>query len=698
MSDVQDKPGLEVLATPLVRLRTVGPRRAELFERLGLRNVLDLLFYFPRDYHDLSEVRSIGDLKDGENVSVVATVVEIELRKTAGRKSILGVLLTDGEGSLRAMWFNQPFMRDRFSAGQRVLVSGRADMRGLMWQMSHPRVTWLDPESDEAVTGSVLPIYSLTEGLSQFHVRRATAEALELGLSAIEEAFPPDYLVAHRLAPVREALQQIHFPADRDRLAAARRRLVYQELFVLQLGLSVRRHQQRQRAHAPSLECTAKIDARIRRLIPYELTPGQEAAVREIAADMNRPYPMNRLLQGEVGCGKTVVALYAMLLAVAQGHQAVLMAPTEVLARQHAATLERLLASSQVRRALLVGGISAGDRQRLEIQVAAGEIDLVIGTQAIVQAELHFRRLGLVVIDEQHKFGVRQRATLKQKGLDPHYLVMTATPIPRSITMTLFGDLDLSTIRDTPPGRQPVHTYLATPEQREKWWDFLRKKLRAGRQAYVVTPLVEESDEVAVTSVEQAYESLTNGELADFRVGLIHGRMSTTEKERAMEDFRAGRLQVLVSTTVVEVGVDVPNATLMTIEGGERFGLSQLHQLRGRVTRGKFAGYCCVFADAQTEESRKRLEAFVGSTDGFKLAEVDLEIRGPGDLFGTRQHGLPPLRIADLLRDAPLLDEARRDALELVAADPGLALPEHARLRRQMLARYGRVLELGDVG
>ncbi len=698
MSDVQDKPSLEVLATPLVRLRTVGPRRVELFERLELRNVLDLVFYFPRDYHDLSEVRTIGDLKDGENVSVVATVAEIELRKTSGRKSILGVLLTDGQGSLRAMWFNQPFMRDRFTVGQRVLVSGRADMRGLMWQMSHPRVTWLDPESDEAVTGSVLPIYSLTEGLSQFHVRRATAEALELGLSTIEEAFPPDYLAAHQLVPVREALQQIHFPADRDRLAAARRRLVYQELFVLQLGLSVRRHQQRQRAHAPPLECTAKIDARIRRLIPYELTPGQEAAVREIAADMNHAYPMNRLLQGEVGCGKTVVALYAMLLAVAQGHQAVLMAPTEVLARQHAATLERLLAGSQVRRALLVGGISAGDRQRLEIQVAAGEIDLIIGTQAIVQAELHFRRLGLVVIDEQHKFGVRQRATLKQKGLDPHYLVMTATPIPRSITMTLFGDLDLSTIRDTPPGRQPVHTYLATPEQREKWWDFLRKKLRAGRQAYVVTPLVEESDEVAVTSVEQAYESLTNGELAEFRVGLIHGRMSTTEKERAMEDFRAGRLQVLVSTTVVEVGVDVPNATLMTIEGGERFGLSQLHQLRGRVTRGKFAGYCCVFADAQTEESRKRLEAFVGTTDGFKLAEVDMEIRGPGDLFGTRQHGLPPLRIADLLRDAPLLDEARRDALELVASDPGLSRPEHARLRRQMLVRYGRVLELGDVG
>ena len=698
MSDVQDKPGLEVLATPLGRLRTVGPRRAELFDRLGLRTVLDLLFYFPRDYHDLSEQRTIRDLRDGDNVSIAATVAEIELRKKPGRKSLLGVLLSDGDGFLRAMWFNQPFMRDRFEVGQRVLVSGRADLRGMMWQMVHPRVTWLDPESAEEVTGQVLPIYSLTEGLSQFHVRRATAEALELGLAKIEEAFPPDYLVAHHLCPVREALRHIHFAADRESLAAARRRLVYQELFVLQLGLSVRRHQQRQRAHAPPLECTAKIDARIRRLIPYELTPGQEQAVREIAADMNRPYPMNRLLQGEVGCGKTVVALYAMLLAVAAGHQAVLMAPTEVLARQHAATLERLLAGSQVRRALLVGGLAATQRQQVELQVAAGEVDIIIGTQAIVQAELHFRRLGLVVIDEQHKFGVRQRATLKQKGLDPHYLVMTATPIPRSITMTLFGDLDLSTIRDAPPGRQPVHTYLATPEQRAKWWEFLRKKLRAGRQAYVVTPLVDESDDVAAKSVEQAYESLVNGELADFRVGLIHGRLGTAEKERTMEAFRAGQLQVLVSTTVVEVGVDVPNATLMTIEGGERFGLSQLHQLRGRVTRGRFAGYCCVFADVQTDEARQRLEAFVGSTDGFKLAEVDLEIRGPGDLFGTRQHGLPPLRIADLLRDAPLLDEARRDALELVAQDPGLARPEHARLRRQMLVRYGRVLELGDVG
>ncbi|MGD9644355.1 MAG: ATP-dependent DNA helicase RecG [Pirellulales bacterium] len=698
MSEVQDRPNLEVLATPLVRLRTVGPRRAELFERLGLRTVLDLLFYFPRDYHDLSELRAIGDLHDGDTVSIVCTVAEIELRKTSGRKSLLGVLLTDGQGALRAMWFNQPFLRERFSVGQRLLVSGRADYRGLMWQMVHPRVTWLDPEADEPVTGQVLPIYPLTEGLSQFHVRRATAEALELGLSTIEEAFPPEYLAAHRLWPVRQALQQIHFPADRDSLNAARRRLVYQELFVLELGLSVRRHQQRQRAHAPSLECTAKIDARIRRLIPYELTPGQEQAVREIAADMNRSYPMNRLLQGEVGCGKTVVALYAMLLAVAAGHQAVLMAPTEVLARQHADTLERLLAGSQVRRALLVGGQSAAERQRVELQVAAGEVDLIVGTQAIVQAELHFRRLGLVVIDEQHKFGVRQRATLKQKGLDPHYLVMTATPIPRSITMTLFGDLDLSTIRDTPPGRQGVHTYLAAPEQRDRWWEFLRKKLRAGRQAYVVTPLVDESDEVTATSVEQAYESLTNGELAEFRVGMIHGRLSTADKERTMEAFRAGQLQVLVSTTVVEVGVDVPNATLMTIEGGERFGLSQLHQLRGRVTRGRHAGYCCVFADAQTDEARKRLEAFVASTDGFQLAEVDLEIRGPGDLFGTRQHGLPPLRIADLLRDAPLLDEARRDALELVAGDPGLSRPEHARLRRQMLVRYGRVLELGDVG
>ena len=330
--------------------------------------------------------------------------------------------------------------------------------------------------------------------------------------------------------------------------------------------------------------------------------------------------------------------------------------------------------------------------------IAAGEVDLVIGTQAIIQEDVAFAKLGLVVIDEQHKFGVRQRAMLKQAGTDPHYLVMTATPIPRSVTMTLFGDLDVSTLHDSPPGRQKVNTYLANEEQRAKWWDFFRRKLREGRQGYVITPLVEESEAVESASLAETYEKLANGELEAFRLGLLHGRMTPGEKDAVMADFRGGEIRTLVSTSVVEVGVDMPNATLMTIEGGHRFGLAQLHQLRGRISRGKFPGFCCVFGDPQTEESRQRLKAFVASTDGFELAETDFRLRGPGDVFGTRQHGLPPLRIADLLRDQSLLEEARRDAHDLVTADPGLSSEAHARLRRMVLARYGKALDLGDVG
>jgi ATP-dependent DNA helicase RecG len=442
---------------------------------------------------------------------------------------------------------------------------------------------------------------------------------------------------------------------------------------------------------------------------------------------MAGPLPMNRLLQGDVGSGKTVVAVYAMLLAVAHGYQAVLMAPTEVLARQHALTLERMLAASRVRHAQLTGGLPAGQRAAVLQAIAGSEVDIIVGTQAIIQEGVSFAKLGLVVIDEQHKFGVRQRAILKQAGPDPHYLVMTATPIPRTVTMTLFGDLDVSTLRDSPPGRQKVNTYLANEGQRAKWWEFFRKKLAEGRQGYVVTPLVDEATGGAdipvcqrdatqqdsqeflpdfeetsgpskTASLAETYESLANGELEAFRLALIHGRMTSAEKDAVMDRFRSGEIQVLVCTSVVEVGVDVPNATLMTIESGHRFGLAQLHQLRGRISRGKFPGFCCVFGDPQTDESRERLKAFVASTDGFELAETDFKLRGPGDLFGTRQHGLPPLRIADLLHDQAVLEEARRDAHTLVTTDPALALEEHAKLRRMMLARYGKALELGDVG
>jgi len=685
------------LATPVQFLAGVGPRRVELLKRLGLHFARDVLFFFPRDYQDLTDRREIDHLEEGKLQTICGVVEDIELRGTSSGGSVLGVLVRCQTGHIRAIWFNQPLVRERFFFGQRVMLSGKPKFEGLVWQMHHPRVETL-AEDEEEPAGKILPVYPLTEGLQQWQIRKIVRGVLLSCIELLEEVFPAEYLAAHDLWPLRKALPEVHFPSDRDSLSQARRRLIYQELFILQLGLAVRRQQQRRQGKAPPLPASAKIDARIRRLFPFELTGEQRQAIDEISADLEGSVPMNRLLQGEVGSGKTVVAVYAMLLAVAHGYQAVLMAPTEVLARQHALTLRRLLDASQVRQVQLTGGLSAKQRSEVLRQIAAGEVDVVIGTQAIIQQDVEFAKLGLVVIDEQHKFGVRQRAVLKQAALDPHYLVMTATPIPRTVTMTLFGDLDVSTLRSGPPGRQKVHTYLADESKRARWWEFFREKLRQGRQGYVVTPLVEESDQLAVASIEQTYESLANGELDAFRLGLIHGRMSSAEKDALMDDFRRGEIQVLVCTSVVEVGVDVPNATLMTIESGERFGLAQLHQLRGRISRGSFPGYCCVFARTQTEDSRKRLDAFVESTDGFKLAETDFKLRGPGDLFSTQQHGLPPFRIANLSHDVELLEEARRDAQDLVGADPGLSRQEHAQLRRMMLVRYGLALELADVG
>jgi len=691
------KTPMEQLATPAQYLKGVGPRRGEMLARLGLRTAADLLFFFPRGYQDMTDRRDVPDLEEDKLQSVCGVVEESEIRSTARGGCVQGVLVRCKSGHVRGLWFNQPHMKDRFPVGSRVVFAGKPKMKGLVWEFNHPKVEMLGADEEEP-PGKLLPVYGLTEGIQQWTMRKIVQNAVDSFGNLLDEVFPPEYLAEHDLLPIHDALPRIHSPDNQEMLAAARRRFVYQELFILQLALAIKRHQQRSHQKTTPLEATAKIDARIKRLFPFELTPGQSASIEQIAADMACELPMNRLLQGDVGSGKTVVAVYAMLLAVAHGSQAVMMAPTEILARQHMLTLNKMLGASEVRRAQLTGGMAAKQREALLEQIAAGEVDIVVGTQAVIQNDVEFKQLGLVVIDEQHKFGVRQRATLRQAGINPHYLVMTATPIPRTVTMTLFGDLDVSTIPDTPPGRQKVNTYLAEEDKRERWWDFFRKKLREGRQGYVVTPLVDESDNGALASLEESYEALANGELEAFRLGLVHGRMSPAEKDAVMDDFRRSEIQVLVCTSVVEVGVDVPNATLMTIESGQQFGLAQLHQLRGRICRGSFPGFCCVFADPKTDDAQKRLDALVSSTDGFKLAEMDFKIRGPGDLFGTQQHGLPPLRIADLISDASVVEEARRDAQSLVTTDPGLSEDRHAKLRRMMLVRYGKALDLGDVG
>lgn len=689
------------LRTPVQFLKGVGPERAELLAKLGLRTAADVLFHFPRAYQDMSALRPVAQLEPGQLASVVGTIEEVEVRPTAAGRTVLGMLLRDGVHYLRCVWFNQPWMRAKLPTGSRALVCGEVRGTPLRWEMVHPQIEILSNDED-APAGRILPVYPLKDGISQSQMRRIVSQAVETFGHLVEDVFPDEFLDAHHLWPIHKALAQIHQPADHASLEQARRRFIYQELLVLQLALAIRKWRLRHQRQAPPLPASAKIDARITRLFPFRLTAAQRQAIDEIASDLARPWPMNRLLQGEVGSGKTVVAMYAMLLAVAHGHQAALMAPTEILARQHFETLSQALAASRVRLALLVGSLTAAQRREVLKQIAAGDVDIVIGTHAVThavaQSGVEFCRLGLVVIDEQHKFGVRQRAALKKAGVDPHYLVMTATPIPRTVAMTLFGDLDVSTLRELPPGRQKVHTYLASQEQRLRWWRFFRQKLDEGQQGYVITPLVEEAESVDAANVQATYDALRQGELAGYRLGMLHGRMTPAEKDAVMTAFRAGRLQVLVATSVVEVGIDVPNATLMTIEGGERFGLAQLHQLRGRISRGTTSGYLCVFTGSAHEETRRRLEAFCQTTDGFALAELDFRLRGPGDLFGTQQHGMPPLRIADLGRDAAVVEEARQEAQRLVATDPELADPRWARLRRQVFSRYGAALDLGDVG
>ncbi|MCA9237455.1 MAG: ATP-dependent DNA helicase RecG [Planctomycetales bacterium] len=692
-----DAAARERLATPVEFVRGVGAARAELLAKLGIRTAAGLLFHFPRDYQDLSDERPVDQLVEGELLSVRGVVHEVSATSSGFGRSRVSVLVIDAAGhGLRATWFNQPFMRDKFRKGQTVLFTAKPTQKRLMWEMSHPQVTYLADEEAPLDT-KLLPVYPLTEGLSQYAMRRCVQGAVEGFAELLDEVFPADLLAKFSLMPLVEAVRKIHHPAEREEMERARRRFVFQELFILQLALSIRRSEQRA-LPAPPLEVTAKIDARIRRLLPFELTAGQNAAIAEIAADIALDRPMNRMLQGDVGSGKTIVALYAMLAAVAHGYQAALMAPTEILAQQHAQTLTKILEDSRVRWTLLTGSLTKAERDAVLAKLAAGDLDVVIGTHAVVQEAVKFAKLGLVIVDEQHKFGVRQRAALRQGEVAPHYLVMTATPIPRTLGMTLFGDLDFSTLREMPAGRQPVSTYLVDPDKEARWWAFVRDRLREGRQAYVVAPLVDESETVAAPSVAAAFEQLTNDELADFRLGILHGRMPPAEKSAAMDAFRAGETQVLVSTTVIEVGVDVPNATVMTVSGGDRFGLAQLHQLRGRVGRGQNPGFCGVLIGEADEKARERLQAFADKSDGFELAELDFTLRGPGDLFGQQQHGLPPLRIADLMRDRDLLEEARRDAQLLVAEDPGLKHADHAPLREQMMKRYGEALELGDVG
>lgn len=700
------------LTTPAQFLKGVGPERAELLLKLGIRNGQDALFYFPRDYQQPAERAQISELVEEKPASIVVRVTEVDQRTTYSGKIIMGVLVEDDSGAARLMFFNQPFRFEQIHRGDRFLITGTPRLNGLRYEFVHPGLTPIDDE-DAAASTNVLPVYSLTEGLKQAGMRRIMSIVSEQLADAVPEVLPAPIRQQADLMGIAETLRNIHHPKDDDHLQRARRRLIFQELFVQQLALAMRRRRLTTELRSPPLVPSAEINAAIQRRFPFQLTGDQHKAITEVGRDMGRQFPMNRLIQGDVGSGKTVIALYAMMLAVAHKHQAVMMAPTEILARQHVKTFRSALAESRVKVGILTGSLKSAERRATIEAVARGEIDLLIGTHALLYGGIEVPKLGLVVIDEQHKFGVDQRARLRGDGLDPHYLVLSATPIPRTVAMTMFGDLELSTLREKPPGRGVVKTYLAKDGWRERWWKFVSERLDEGRQAFVVTPLVsyqaETSDETMAketalpeqedpSSAEAVYQDLSTGALKDYRLGILHGRMSAEQKSDVMQKFAEGRIQVLVATTVIEVGIDVPNATVMTILGAERFGLAQLHQLRGRISRGKHTGHMGVFTDGPgLPEENERLQVLAETEDGFELAEADFRLRGPGDLMGTKQSGLPPLMIANHARDADVLVEARELAQSVIDEDPHLEADGYERLKQQVLRRYGKVLDLGDV-
>ncbi|HXJ84554.1 MAG TPA: ATP-dependent DNA helicase RecG [Candidatus Methylomirabilis sp.] len=686
-------------ATPLQFFSGVGPQRAKLLGRLGLVTVEDAIFFLPARHEDRSHLVPFTKVTPGESLTATGVVAGISPAPPGRPRAPLQVLLRDPSGFLQAIWFNQPYLERVFKRGQRLIVHGRVQPYGRgPLQMHVKDFEIVEACADETLhTGRLVPVYRLTQGLTQRPLRTLIKRLVDDYADRVEEPLPEALRARRQLLPLSTALKAGHFPETEVALAAARRRLVFDDFLLLQLGLAVRR-QREGRQRGITMRPPGALSRRLLGSLPYALTRAQDRVWREIHDDMAQPYPMNRLLQGDVGSGKTIVATLAILTAIEAGYQAAFMAPTEILAEQHLMTLRGLLDPLGVRVELLTNAIRAKVRERLLAATADGMLGCVVGTHALVQEGVRFKRLGLCVVDEQHRFGVAQRATLRDKGERPDVLVMTATPIPRTLALTLYGDLDLSVLDELPPGRKPVVTVARPQGKRARIYEFLRGEIAAGRQVYVVCPLVEESEVSDLRAATEMAGRLQREVFPDLRVGLLHGRMTFAEKDRVMGEFKAGSLHILVSTTVIEVGIDVPNASVMLVEHAERFGLSQLHQLRGRVGRGPFKSYCILLAAAASADARRRIAAMTGTNDGFKIAEVDLSVRGPGDFFGTRQSGLPEFRVADLVRDGALLEEARQDALALIARDPKLLQPEHRALRAALLARWRGKLDLASVG
>jgi ATP-dependent DNA helicase RecG len=688
---------LEASVTLVKGIRDELSRR---FAKLGVKTVRDLLYFFPHRHIDYSQRAYINNLMIGQENTIIANVWEAREVHLGIRRSTEATV-GDETGNIRIVWFNQPYLAKSLKTGARIVVSGRVSVFGGMPVFESPE--WEPYEDKDLVhTGRLIPVYPLTQGLSQRQVRRIIKPAIEQWAWQLAEFLPPELHRRLNLLELPEAIRQAHYPDNETSKASARRRLAFDELFILQLGvLSKKRYWQESQPGSP-IRIDQVILGRFLDSLPYRLTGGQTRALQDILDDLQRPVPMSRLLQGEVGSGKTVVATAALILEVQEGYQGALMAPTEILAEQHFNTMRRVLGQvaqeegegnilrfsgflpKPVTIALLVGDFSHIKKHKIQTRIESGEIDIAIGTHALIQKDVQYRNLGLVVVDEQHRFGVAQRSALRQKGKNPHVLVMTATPIPRTLALTLYGDLDLSVIDELPPGRQIVKTRWLKPEQRESAYNFIRRQVKDGRQAFIICPLVEESEAIQARAAVAEYAQLSGEVFPDLRLGLLHGRLSVADKDAVMQKFNAGELDILVSTPVVEVGIDVPNATVMLIESADRFGLSQLHQFRGRVGRGQEQSYCMLLAENPSDISRERLDLIEKVHNGFLLAEEDLKLRGPGEFFGTRQSGLPDLKMARL-SDTALLELARREAQQLFKIDPDLHRPENHLLAGELV-------------
>ena len=724
----------------------VGPKRALLLEKFGIRTIEDALWFLPWRYEDRSRIVSISQLVSGEKATIAGTIHQAKLRRTRRRNMTLFTMsVRDETGAVEVVFFNQNYLEGVLKNGLRVVLSGPVvtHPRGVGFQMRTPQYEVVDADEDLLLhVGRIVPVYHETRGLSSRHLRRIMWGLLEEYGAYLQDPLPSSLLQQHQWPSLDAAIASLHFPGNGEELSllndwktSAHHRLAFEEGFLLQLALALRQRMNQSAVPGIAFRLTGTFTAPLQKQLPFRLTDAQQRVIAEIEADMRAPRPMNRLLQGDVGSGKTIVALYAMLAACGDGYQAALMAPTEILAEQHVLTIRPYLESLDISVAFLTGGTSQKERAAVLERVAEGDVQLIVGTHALLEQDVQFARLGVVVVDEQHKFGVLQRGKLREKALHPDVLVMTATPIPRTLAMTVYGDLDVSVIDELPAGRKPIQTRVFRHNARSRAYELVRKEVNAGRQAYIVYPLVEESEKLDLEAVMQAVERLRETEFPAMRLEVLHGRMKSDERAKIMKAFRAGDVQVLVATTVIEVGLDMPNATVMVIEHADRFGLAQLHQLRGRVGRGAQRSFCFLISSAgrrqdqgpdvptmqgahdltlpfseetaaermrmptmPTQTAEQRLKAMVHYSDGFAIAEQDLRIRGPGEMLGTRQSGIPEFRVMNLVRDAMVLEQARQEAFALMERDPQLSHPDHRLLKAVVLRKWQAKLDLGSIG